>query len=362
MKHIDEYRDPALVKGLLQGIERRAGSLDGPVTVMEVCGTHTNAIGKYGIRDMLPASIRLISGPGCPVCVTAVEDVDAAIHLAGLPDVVFATFGDMLRVPGTGGGSLQQCRAEGADIRVVSSAADCRALAEHNPDREIVFMGIGFETTSPTVAAVLQAGKRHKTANLSVFSVHKVIPPAVAALIADPDLSVDGFLCPGHVSTIIGADAYRPIPAAGRAAVITGFEPVDILEGIYMLLGQIAAKKYHVDIQYTRGVSQEGNTRARMILAEVFSAADARWRGLGVIPGSGLALRETYREFDAARRFPLPRFSSQDPEGCCCGEILRGLRLPSECPLFGKACRPERPVGPCMVSAEGTCAAYYKYH
>ncbi len=362
MKHIDEYRDPALVKGLLQGIEKRAAQAQAPVTIMEVCGSHTNAIGKYGIRGMLPESIRLVSGPGCPVCVTSVHDIDCALHLAGRSGVVFATFGDMLRVPGTGGRSLQQLRAEGADIRIVASPTDCLQIAAEAPDREIVFMGIGFETTSPAIAAVIKTAEKRGVANFSVLSAHKVIPPAIDVLISDPALALDGFLCPGHVSIVIGADAYRPIVDAGRSAVITGFEPVDILEGVYMILGQIIENKPDVAIQYTRGVKREGSPPARQLLNEVFNSADARWRGLGIIPGSGLCIREEYQSLDALHKFDIPEIQSEEPKGCRCGDILRGIIRPPECPLFRTACNPASPVGPCMVSSEGTCAAYYKYH
>ena len=362
MKFIDEYRDPALVKGLLDGIRRRARQLDRPVTLMEVCGTHTMAIGRYGLRALLPAGIKLVSGPGCPVCVTAVQDVDHALALARLPEAVLATFGDMLRVPGSGGTTLQNVRAEGADIRVVGAATDCLALAAAHPDRPVVFMGIGFETTSPTIAAMLTAAQTRKITNLSVLSTHKLLPPAVDALINDPELAIDGFLCPGHVSTIIGADAYRPITDAGLAAVITGVEPVDVLEGVFMLLGQIRDRVFSVDIQYARGVKAAGNRRALDLLDRVFQPADARWRGLGTIPGSGLDLRPEFAAFDARRQHRVQLPEPQEPAGCRCGDILRGIILPADCPLFRTVCSPLNPVGPCMVSSEGTCAAYYKYH
>ena len=362
MKYIDEYRDPALARGLFTRIDQLAEKLDRPITIMEVCGSHTAAIGRFGIRKLLPSRIRLISGPGCPVCVTAIQDVDRALFLAGQENTVFATFGDMLRVPGTDGASLQKARAVGADIRVVLSALDCIVLAETCRNKEIIFMGIGFETTSPTVAAVVKTCLKKKIQNLSVFSVHKVIPPAMKILIQDPALRIDGFLCPGHVSTIIGAEAYRFIPEAGRAAVITGFEPVDILEGIAVILSQILENKKEVAIQYGRGVRAEGNIRAREILAEVFRAERSEWRGLGAIPDSGLAFREAYQAFDAQKKFQIPVLRSEEIKGCSCGDILRGVKSPDECPLFRHACTPLNPIGPCMVSSEGTCAAYYQYH
>jgi hydrogenase expression/formation protein HypD len=331
------------------------------MALMEICGTHTHAIGRHGFRRLLPKNIRLISGPGCPVCVTSIADVDRALSLAGIPGVIFATFGDMLRVPGTGGESLQRLRAAGADVRVISSAVDAVRFCQENPAREVVLMGIGFETTTPTVAAAVLSAKRKGVQNLSVFSVHKTVPQAICALIEDRSLNIDGFLCPGHVSVVTGVEAYRMIPQAGRAAVITGFEPADVAEGILMILRQIMAGRFEVAIQYARGVKEAGNPRAREVMAEVFEPCDADWRGLGVIPGSGLRLRREYEGVDALRRFTLPEIRSAEFGGCRCGEILRGVMAPAECPLFMNVCTPANPVGPCMVSSEGTCAAYYKY-
>jgi hydrogenase expression/formation protein HypD len=361
MKHIDEYRDRELFEGLLAGVGKRAGSVGKAVTIMEVCGSHTNAIGRFGIRKVLPENVRLISGPGCPVCVTSIKDVDTALFLAGIPGVIFATFGDMLRVPGTGRRSLEKQRAAGADIRVVDSSAECLALASENPGREVIFMGIGFETTSPAAASVVKTARKQGLENFSILSVHKVIPPALEALIADPNLSVDGFMLPGHVSTILGSAAYALIPTHGRAGVITGFEAVDILEGIFMILGQIIDGSKRVEIQYSRGVKEEGNATARAILAEVFECADSPWRGLGVIADSGLVFRQGYREFDALARFEVPPIDSHEIAGCRCGDVLKGILAPPECPHFRKGCSPRNPLGPCMVSTEGTCAAYYKY-
>jgi hydrogenase expression/formation protein HypD len=362
MKFIDEYRDPKLFDGLLSRVKKRAERLSRPITIMEVCGSHTNAIGRFGIRSLLPDTIRLISGPGCPVCVTSIQDVDAALFLARQPGVVFATFGDMLRVPGTGRRSLELERADGADVRVVDSALECLALARDNSDRRVVFMGIGFETTSPAAASVVKTARDRGITNLAVFSVHKVIPPAIGALLSDPQISVDGFMLPGHVSTILGTAAYRPIPERGRAGVITGFEPVDILEGIMMIQDQIITGNVTVEIQYGRAVKEEGNRAALRILDEVFEPADCAWRGLGTIPESGLVFRNGFREFDAASRFEIPAVQSHDTPGCRCGDVLKGIISPPECPLFRTACFPRNPLGPCMVSAEGTCAAYYKYH
>ena len=362
MKFIDEYRDPAIVQAILKRIDSTAKKISRTVTIMEICGSHTYAIGRFGIRKLLPANVRLISGPGCPVCVTSARDVDIALYLSGLDNVIFATFGDMLRVPGTDGESLQKKRAAGADVRVVSSADECIKLALANPQKEIVMMGIGFETTAPTIAAVIASCRKKEIKNYSVFSVHKVVPPAINALLADPFLNIDGFLCPGHVSIMIGTDAYRMIPDAGRAAVITGFEPVDILEGVWMLLTQIENGKPEVSIQYSRGVKPEGNMRAMNLLHSVFETTDAEWRGLGVIPASGLNLRDDFSLFDTLKRFTLPDIKSGDISGCGCGDILRGIKLPNDCPLFKKVCTPINPVGPCMVSSEGTCSTYYKYY
>ena len=247
-------------------------------------------------------------------------------------------------------------------MRVVSSADECLKLAEANPQKEIVMMGIGFETTAPTIAAVIAACRKKEIKNFSVFSVHKIVPPAINALLADPLLNIDGFLCPGHVSIMIGADAYRMIPDAGRAAVITGFEPVDILEGVWMLLQQAESGRMAVANQYSRGVKPEGNARAMSLLHSVFETADAEWRGLGIIPASGLVLCEAFSSFDTLKRFSLPDITSNDIAGCGCGDILRGIKLPNDCPLFKKVCTPVNPIGPCMVSSEGTCSTYYKYY
>lgn len=361
MKYIDEYRNPELVRGLLDAVAILAAGIGRDVSIMEICGTHTHAIGRYGIRRLLPKNLRLISGPGCPVCVTSIGDVDRALHLTGLPNVIFATFGDMLRVPGTGGESLQRLRASGADIRIISSAADAVRFATENSGRQVILMGIGFETTAPTVAATIASAKRRGVGNLSVFSVHKTVPQAIRALIEDPELKIDGFLCPGHVSIVTGVEAYEMIPKAGRAAVITGFEPADVMEGILMILRQIMEGRFEVAIQYVRGPKAQGNLKAREVMAEVFEPADAEWRGLGVIPASGLRIRREFEGFDALKRFALPEIRSVEFRGCRCGEILRGVISPAECGLFTKACTPANPVGPCMVSGEGTCAAYYKY-
>lgn len=362
MKYIDEYRDPSLVQGLLAKIRKTAGRIDRPVTIMEICGSHTYAIGRFGIRKMLPDNINLVSGPGCPVCVTSARDVDIALYLAKQKEVIFATFGDMLRVPGANGDSLQKQRAEGCDVRVVSSSDECVQLAQDFPQKEIIMMGIGFETTTPTIAVTIERARKKGIKNFSVFSVHKIVPPAIHALIADPGLNIDGFLCPGHVSTMIGSNAYRMIPEAGCAAVITGFEPVDILEGIWMILEQIYGKKFDVAIQYSRGVKPEGNIRAMELIESVFRTQTVEWRGIGLIPESGLVLNEAYTAYDTHTKFTVPDIRSVEIKGCGCGDILRGIKSPDQCALFRKVCTPMNPIGPCMVSTEGSCSTYYKYH
>jgi hydrogenase expression/formation protein HypD len=362
MKYIDEYRDSALAKGLKDLIHTQADKIGRPVTLMEVCGSHTYAIGHYGIRKLLPEGIRLISGPGCPVCVTSGSDVDTAMSLALKKNVIFVTYGDMLRVPGSRGSSLQKIRAGGADIRVVASTLEAIDIAMHNPVSDVIFMGIGFETTSPTVASMVMTCKKKAIKNLSVFSVHKVIPPAIKVLLDDPELAIDGFICPGHVSVIIGYDGYAEIPERGRAAVITGFEPVDILEGIRMILSQIIQGRFLVENQYTRAVKPQGNTKAMEMLGEVFMSVPAEWRGLGIIQDSGLVFNDAFSAFNALARFDVPIMESSNIMGCICGSILRGVATPHECPLFRHACNPRNPIGPCMVSREGTCSTYYKCH
>lgn len=361
MKYIDEYRDPDIARALVSRIRKRSEKLRGEITIMEVCGTHTHSINRFGIKGLLPGNVRLVSGPGCPVCVTSIEDIDKTLFLAKGEGVIFATFGDMLRVPGTGGASLEMIRGDGAEVAVVSSPLNAVSLAEEKPDKEVVLLGIGFETTSPTVAAAVMSSKKRGVKNFSVFSVHKVIPPAIKILLDDPKLNIDGFLCPGHVSIVLGAGAYSIIPERGRAAVVTGFEPVDILEGILMVIDQIVEDRPEVEIQYKRVVTEEGNPNARGAMDKVFDRAGAIWRGLGEIPESGLVFNSEYRSFDALTRFDIPAIKSEENKGCSCGEILKGVMNPDECPLFRSVCTPKNPVGPCMVSSEGACSAFYKY-
>ncbi len=348
-----------MARRLVELLQREAQGLR--ATFMEVCGTHTMAIARYGIRQLLPEGIRLVSGPGCPVCVTPNGYLDRAIALARLPEITVATFGDMLRVPGSES-SLEREKAQGHDVRVVYSPRDAVAIALNEPDRQVVFLGVGFETTAPTVAAAILEAQRTGVRNFCVLCAHKTMPQAMRALVANGRVGLDGFICPGHVSAIIGAEPYRFLAAEfGKACVITGFEPVDILQGLLMLVRQVRSGKPAVEIQYSRVVRPEGNPKAQAILAEVFEPCDAEWRGLGWIPGSGLRIRDEYVDFDAARRFPLEIPPPKEPQGCRCGEVLQGLVEPDECPLFGGGCTPERPVGACMVSSEGRCAAYYRY-
>jgi len=358
MKHVDEYRDGKLAEGLLKAI-RSATSRR--LRFMEVCGTHTVAIFRRGIRDLLPSNISLVSGPGCPVCVTPVSDIDRAVEISRKEGVILASFGDMLRVPGSYK-SLLDARANGADVRAVYSPADALGMADKHPDREVVFFSAGFETTTPAVAATIDRALEAGTRNFSVLAVNKTIPNAMRALLDTPELGIDGFLCPGHVSTIIGSGPYGFIPEEyDRPAVIAGFEPLDILQATLMMVEQAESGNPSVQIQYTRAVSEDGNPAAREIVARYFEPCGSDWRGIGVIPDSGLRIRDEYRSLDAAKRFEVDTPEPREPKGCSCGDVLRGLIAPPECRLFAKACTPQSPVGACMVSYEGSCAAYYKY-
>ena len=355
------FRDPQLAQVQIAAIRRTVAEFPGTMTLMEVCGTHTMAICQHGIRTLLPDNIRLISGPGCPVCVTPVGYVDHAVALARRPGTIIATFGDMVRVPGSSS-SLSREQAAGADIRVVYSPLDAVALAEQQPGQNVVFLGVGFETTTPTIAGAVVTARRKELSNFFVLCAHKTIPGPMAVLADDPELRVDGYLCPAHVSAIIGAEAYRPLAERHKIpCVITGFEPLDILQGVLMLARQIIAGEARVETQYRRVVKPEGNLKAQQLLAEVFEPCDANWRGIGVIPGSGLQLREEYAAFDATLQLPVTLEPPREHAGCRCGEILKGKLRPADCPLFRTVCTPEEPVGACMVSSEGTCAAEYKY-
>lgn len=360
MKFSEEFRDQALVKEAA----RRLGRLAlGPATIMEVCGTHTMSVARFGLKSLLPPNVRLVSGPGCPVCVTDQGDIDAFLALGNLPDTVLATFGDMVRVPGSFT-SLERQRAEGADVRVVYAPLDAVELASQNPGKEVVFFGVGFETTMPATALALQVAARDNLNNFSVFCVHKTMPAALKALLASGEVRVSGLLLPGHVTTIIGAKAYNFIPESfSIPCAVTGFEPIDILLGIESILKQLKEGAFFVDNVYSRAVRTLANPLAQRLLAEVFQPTDAVWRGLGIIPGSGVKVHATYGRFDAALRFHevIAAVPPARPTGCRCGEVLRGVLAPPDCHLFGKPCTPSQPLGPCMVSGEGACAAAFRY-
>ncbi|KPJ77021.1 MAG: hydrogenase assembly protein HupF [Deltaproteobacteria bacterium SG8_13] len=359
LKHIDEYRDAALSRPLIDKINRISRT---PARLMEVCGTHTVSIFRSGIRSMLPDTVSLLSGPGCPVCVTDQKEIDAFIALARLDDVIVTTFGDLMRVPGTLS-SLQKEKADGGDIRIVYSTTDAVEIARKNPEKQVVFLGVGFETTAPTIAASISTARRLGLDNYSVYSAHKLVPPALDALMANPQAQIAGFILPGHVSVVIGLDAYRPFFETHRIpCVVAGFEPVDLLQALAMLVEQIEGGAPALANAYGRAVTAEGNPIARKLLDEIFEPADVAWRGIGVIPQSGLKIREAFSDMDAEKIFDIQLPESRDPKGCACGEVLTGTKTPPECPLYKTICTPIDPVGPCMVSTEGTCAAYYKYY
>lgn len=361
MKFQDEFRDRSLVQNIAANIHRMAERLKAPVNFMEVCGTHTMAIYQYGIRTLLPENIRLVSGPGCPVCVTPVGYVDKALACAATPGTIVATFGDMLRVPGSHS-SLMEQRAGGADIRIVYSPLDAVALAKNNPEHRVVFLGVGFETTAPTIAVSIIEAARLKLGNYCVLASHKTMPTPMEILTADPELNLKGYLCPAHVSTVIGGIAYKPLAEKYHIpCVVTGFEPADVMQGIEMLLAQTLRCESRVEIQYSRAVSWEGNQKAQAILTRLFEPDDAVWRGLGVLPGSGLTIRPEYAAFDAEKVLTFDIPEAVENPACLCGEVLKGKLVPFDCPLFSTVCTPESPVGACMVSSEGTCAAAYKY-
>jgi hydrogenase expression/formation protein HypD len=358
LKHAQEYRDAGIARHLATQIRARSRK---PVRMMEVCGTHTVSIFRSGLRSLLPETLTLISGPGCPVCVTDQADIDAFVALARQPGVIATTFGDLMRVPGTES-SLQRERAAGRDVRIVYSAFDTLKIARENPDRQVVFFGVGFETTTPTVAATIMAAAEACLENFSVWSAHKTVPPALEALMQMPEVAVDAFLLPGHVSVVIGTEAYRPFFQRHRMpCVVAGFEPADLLAAIAMIVDQVESGAPALANAYPRAVTDGGNPRAREVMDRVFAPVDAPWRGLGVIAGSGLELVPAFDRFNARHRFALELPIPVEPRGCICGRILTGTKRPPECPLFGTRCTPMNPVGPCMVSSEGTCAAYYRY-
>ena len=368
MKYIDGFKDPAAAKALAANIRELAERLPegGTAKIMEVCGSHTMAIARHALRDLLPENIDLTSGPGCPVCVTDSGYVDAAIELAGRNNVIVATFGDMLRVPGGDGPkgrrSLTTARAEGAAIKVCYSPAMALDAAEANPDKEVVFLAIGFETTAAPIAATLDDAVNCGIGNFSLLTAFKLVPPALEALSSDPEIKVDAFLCPAHVSAIIGANAYEPFVEAHRKpCVIAGFEPLDILFGVEKILEQLVDGKTFVDNQYARVVKPEGNTVEQKIIERYFEPADAVWRGIGAIPASGMAMRPEFSAFNAEKKLGVEIKAGKPDPRCRCGDVLKGKIKPDQCAMFGKACAPTHPVGPCMVSSEGACAAFFKY-
>jgi len=358
VKHVDEYRNADEARALAGEIAR---TVTRPWTIMEVCGGQTHAIVRFGIDQLLPADVELVHGPGCPVCVTPVALIDAACRLAERPEVVLCSFGDMLRVPGSDA-SLQDVKTRGGDVRVVYSPLDAVAIAEREPQREIVFFAVGFETTAPANALAIQTAARRELGNFSALVSHVLVPPAIEAVLGADDNRVEGFLAAGHVCTVMGCAQYHPLADRYRAPiVVTGFEPCDILHGLLLCLRQLERGEARVEISYARSVRTEGNASAQNMVDAVFAIGDRDWRGVGSIPDSGLHLRPTYARFDACRRFALAPRGKESGNGCISGEILRGVRKPPQCPHFGRGCTPERPMGATMVSEEGACAAYYRY-
>jgi hydrogenase expression/formation protein HypD len=359
MKHQEEYRDPDISKKLIKRINDISRK---PVRLMEVCGTHTMSIFRHGIRSVLPDNITLLSGPGCPVCVTSQKDIDAFIELSKEDNTIVATFGDLMRVPGSISSLLKE-HTRSRDIRMVYSPSDAVKLAEDNPDKKIIFPGVGFETTIPTIAISIMIAAQKNIDNFFVYSAHKLVPPALEALISNNDTAIDGFILPGHVSVIIGTDAYRPFfEKYNLPCVVTGFEPVDILKGILNLVNQVETGNHSLDNEYKRAVTSEGNKKAAGITDKVFQVCDTIWRGFGIIRNSGLEIKEEYKRYNARVEFDINVPEYEEKKGCRCGEILTGAIIPPDCPLYKKICTPVDPVGPCMVSTEGTCAAYFRFY
>lgn len=362
MRHLSEFQDPALVRGLLAKASALGSGRQSPLNLMEVCGGHTTAIRRNGLDVLLKGTVNFLSGPGCPVCVTAISDIDRVLSLAASGAFTVCTFGDLFRVPGTET-SLMELKARGADVRVVYSVRDVLAYCREEKAREFVFAGIGFETTAPSVAAALLEAKRAGIGNFSVYCLHKTVPLALRVLLEDPDSRIEGFLLPGHVSAIIGLEPYAFIPQEfGIPGVVSGFEPADVLSAVVSLLGSMKTGKSAILNAYTRVVRSEGNPVARAVMDGVFEPCDAYWRGFGMIPASGLRIRAGYADFDIEKKTEIRL--ARNPEefaGCLCGEVLRGKKVPSDCGLFGTACTPEHPRGSCMVSSEGVCAAWHLY-
>lgn len=356
--YIDEFRDKAVIQKIVDCLNTYSGR---NIKIMEVCGTHTMAISRYGLRSLLPKSIELLSGPGCPVCVTPTGYVDSAVELAENKNVIITTFGDMMRIPGNNSTLLYK-KAQGCNVQMVYSPLNSLEIARANPDKEVVFLSVGFETTTPVIALSVLKAEAEKIKNFSVLTANKTMPEAIKALAGDGELALDGFIYPGHVSAIIGTDFFSYVAYnMEKAGVVAGFEPLDILYSINVLLKNITEGKKVFENVYSRIVSKEGNTKAQQKMYEVFEPVDTVWRGIGMIPGSGLGLKEAYKTFDAMKKFHMEPKDSPEPKGCMCGEVLKGRKRPHDCKLFKTRCTPENPVGACMVSSEGTCAAYYKY-
>lgn len=366
MKHVDEYRDPDKARALAARIDELAARIgrtpERPLLIMEVCGGHTHSIFRYGIQQLLPESVQFVHGPGCPVCVLPMGRVDDCVALAERPEVIFTTFGDAMRVPGSKK-SLLKAKAEGADVRMVYSPLDALQLARDNPDGEVVFFGLGFETTMPSTAMTVMQAKAEGLRNFSLFCNHITIIPTVKAILDSPGMELDGFLGPGHVSMVIGQAPYEFIARHyGKPLVVAGFEPLDVLQSVYMVLKQIAEGRSEIENQYGRIVPRDGNAQALAAIQDVFELREFfEWRGLGSIDHSGVRIREAYAAFDAERKFPVPNLKIADPKSCQCGEVLKGAIRPRDCKVFGTACTPEMPLGSLMVSSEGACAAYYQY-
>jgi hydrogenase expression/formation protein HypD len=358
MKHLDEYRDGEAARKLAAAIARATTQ---PWTLMEVCGGQTHSIVKYGIDQVLPPGLELVHGPGCPVCVTPLETIDRAHAIASRPEVIFCSFGDMLRVPGSRG-DLLQLKSEGADVRIVYSPLDAVNLAAANPDRKVVFFAIGFETTAPANAMAVALARKRRLSNFSVLVSHVLVPPAIAAILEAPDNRVQGFLGPGHVCTVVGYEEYQPLVDRYHVPiVITGFEPVDLLQGVLLTVRQLEEGRAEVENAYGRAVRREGNPQSLRLIDDVFEVCDRKWRGVGLIPNSGFALRDEYRDHDAERLFDVQDIETEESTICISGQILRGLKKPHDCPAFGRECTPLTPLGATMVSSEGACAAYYAH-
>jgi hydrogenase expression/formation protein HypD len=357
MKYVDEYRNKALIYSIADELKRISKK---EITLMEVCGGHTVAIHRFGLEAMLPPNIHLVSGPGCPVCVTSQRYIDLAMAYSSMPDVIITTYGDLIRVPGSLA-TLEKERAAGSDIRIVYSVLEALEIARQNPQKKIVFLGIGFETTAPATAAAIVKAREGKVSNFFVLSAHKVMPPIMKALV-EQGVRIDGFIAPGHVSAITGTSGYNQLSSVyGLGVVVAGFEPLDLMQALLMLTRQIESGIAKVELQYNRVVNTQGNAIALKVLKDVFEYRDDHWRGLGMITDSGLKIKSTFSSFDAESQFQVDVAASDEPRECLCGEILRGMKKPTDCNLFAGRCTPSNPVGACMVSAEGTCATYYMY-